>query len=296
MITIMGASGKTGRVAAETLLAQGEKVRVIARSKDALAPLASKGAEVRDGDAMDAAFLTNAFRGSDAVYTLIPPNFTHPDFPAYQDEIGEAMVTAIKGAGVKHVVFLSSVGAELPIGTGPIAGLYRHEKRLAAVPGLNVLSLRAGYFFENYFMSLALIKHQGINGSAMSGGDAFAQIASADIGVAAARALRARDFKGFGNLELLGPRDLSLDEGTRIFGAAIGKPDLKYMQFPYDAALDAMMGAGLSKSMASLYVEMSKAFNDGIVKSVEGRNPRNTTPTRFEDFATNVLAPAYHAQ
>jgi hypothetical protein len=79
-------------------------------------------------------------------------------------------------------------------------------------------------------------------------------------------------------------------------GAAIGKPDLKYVQFPYEAAFDAMVSAGLSKSMSTLYVEMARAFNDGLVKSVEARNARNTTPTRFEDFVTQSLAPAYRAQ
>ena len=110
------------------------------------------------------------------------------------------------------------------------------------------------------------------------------------------RALHARDFKGSAMRELLGPRDLSLDEATRIIGAAIGKPDLKYVQFPYEAALDAMVSGGLSTSMATLYVEMSKAFNEGLVKPVEGRNARNTTLTRFEDFASTALAPAYRAQ
>jgi uncharacterized protein YbjT (DUF2867 family) len=145
-------------------------------------------------------------------------------------------------------------------------------------------------------MSLPLIKHQGINGSAMAGNDAFPQIATSDIGAAAAQALRARDFKGSSVRELLGSRDLSLDEATRIMGAAIGKPDLKYVQFPYEAAFDAMVSAGLSKSMSTLYGEMARAFNDGLVKSVEGRNARNTTPTRFEDFVTQTLAPAYRAQ
>jgi uncharacterized protein YbjT (DUF2867 family) len=163
------------------------------------------------------------------------------------------------------------------------------------VPGLNSLSLRAGYFFENHLMSLPLVKHQGINGSAMGGDYGFVQVASSDIGVAAAHELRRRDFQGAAVRELLGPRELSHDEATEIIGAAVGKPDLKYMQFPYEAALDAMVSAGLSKSMASLYVEMSKAFNEGLVKSVEGRNSRNTTPTRFEDFVTQVMVPAYHA-
>lgn len=296
MITIMGASGKTGRAAAEALLKQGEKVRVIARSKDHLQALIDKGAEAAVGDVLDAKFLSSVFKGSDAVYTLLPPNPTHPDVPAFQDQVGEATIKAIKDNGVKHVVFLSSVGAERATGTGPITGLYRQEKRLAAVPGLNTLTLRAGYFFENHFMSLGLIKHQGINGSAMAGNFGFAQIASSDIGAAAAEELHARSFKGFAVRELLGPRDLSLDEATRILGAAIGKPDLKYVQFPYAAALDAMMGVGLSKSMATLYVEMSKGFNEGVIKQVEPRSARSNTPTRFEDFATQVLAPAYRAQ
>jgi uncharacterized protein YbjT (DUF2867 family) len=296
MITIMGASGKTGGAVAATLLGQGEKVRVIARSKDHLQALINKGAEAAVGDATDANFLASAFRGSDAVYTLLPPNITHPDFSAFQDQVGEATVKAIRQSGVKYVVLLSSVGAERETGTGPITGLYRQEKRLAALPGVNALTLRAGYFFENHFMSLGLIKHQGINGSAMAGNFAFAQVASADIGAVAAHALRARDFKGFAVREVLGPRDLSLDEATRILGAAIGKPDLTYVQFPYEAALDAMVSAGLSKSMATLYVEMSRGFNEGLIESVEGRNARSTTPTRFEDFAMQVLVPAYRAQ
>ena len=296
MITIMGASGKTGRAAAEALLKQGKKVRVIARSKDHLKTLIDRGAEAAIGNATDANFLASAFHGSDAVYTLIPPDVTHPDFPAYQDQIGEAIIKGIETSGVSHVVFLSSVGADRATGTGPIAGLHRQEKRLAAVPGLNVLSLRPAYFFENHFMSLPLIKHQGINGSAMAGTYGFAQIATSDIGAEAARALHARDFTGSAMRELLGPRDLSLDEATRIIGAAIGKPDLTYVQFPYEAALDAMVSGGLSKSLATLYVEMSKAFNEGLVKPVAGRNTRNTTPTRFEDFASTALVPAYRAQ
>jgi uncharacterized protein YbjT (DUF2867 family) len=296
MITIMGASGKTGGFAAHALLKQGLRVRVIARSKDHLKTLIDVGAEAAVGDAANAHFLAEAFRGSDAVYTLVPPNVTHADVPAYMDQIGEATIQAIKDSGVTHVVFLSSIGADRASGTGPIASLHRQEKRLASLPGLNVLALRPAYFFENHLISLALIKRQGINGSAMAGNYAFPQIATSDIGAAAAQALSAHDFRGSSVQELLGSRDLSLEDATRIVGTAIGKPDLKYVQFPYEAAFDAMVSAGLSKSMSGLYVEMSRAFNEGLVKSVEGRNARNTTPTRFEDFVGQVLAPAYRAQ
>jgi uncharacterized protein YbjT (DUF2867 family) len=293
MITIMGATGHTGGAAADELLKQNEKIRVIGRSKDRLKTLAARGAEIAVGDAADAAFLTSAFRGSDAVYVLIPPDLASTDYPAHQDKVGEAITKAIKDSGVKHVVLLSSVGAELPSGTGPIAGLHRQEERLKKVAGLNSLFLRAAYFFENQFGYLELVKSQGINGGAIAGDLPIPMIASADIGRAAAHALKKRDFKGAVVHELLGQRDLTFNEATGIIGKAIERPDLKYVQFPYAAALDGMITMGISKSIAEGFVEMSRAFNEKRVKSVEGRNAKNTTPTRFEDFAAHVLAPAY---
>lgn len=295
MITIMGASGHTGHGTADVLLKEGRKVRVIGRSRDRLQSLVDRGAEAVIGDATDAAFLAGAFRGSDAIYTLLPPDPTNADYPAYQARVGEAIAKAARDSGITHLVFLSSVGADQSSGTGPIAGLRELEERLRKVPGLNALFLRPGYFFENHLLSLGLIKHQGINGSAMAGDMPIAMTATADISREAARALAARDFKGATVRELLGPRDISMQEATTIIGKAIGQPDLAYVQFPYDASLDAMVTMGLSKSMASLYVEMSRGFNEGRIKSVEGRNARNSTPTRFEDFVANVLAPAYRA-
>jgi uncharacterized protein YbjT (DUF2867 family) len=151
--TIVGASGNTGHVIAEALLEKKEKVRVIGRSKEKLEKLARAGAEVRIGDARDARFLTEAFRGADGVYTLMPPDFSASNFRAYQDQLGEASAQAIRDAGVKRVVFLSSIGADKASGTGPIAGLHAQEERLRGL-GVDTLSLRAGYFFENLFASL----------------------------------------------------------------------------------------------------------------------------------------------
>jgi hypothetical protein len=108
------------------------------------------------------------------------------------------------------------------------------------------------------------------------------------------RALKARDWSGVVVRELLGERDLSHAEATRILGARIGKLDLRYVQFPYADFAAALVQMGLSQNVADLYVEMTRAFNEGRVKSREGRRPENTTPTRFEDFA-DELAQAYQA-
>jgi hypothetical protein len=81
-------------------------------------------------------------------------------------------------------------------------------------------------------------------------------------------------------------------EVTRVLGEKIGKPDLQYVQFSYDDQAKALVQAGLSESFARLYVEMTRAFNDGTIKPVRTRE--NTTPTGFEDFA-DEWASAYKA-
>ena len=289
MITVMGATGNTGRVTAEALLSRGEKVRVVGRDAGKLAPLVARGAEAAVGSASDASFLGRAFAGAETAYTLLPPDMGVPDLRAHQDRVGEATVQALRQAGVKRVVFLSSVGADLPSGTGPIAGLHAQEERLRKL-GAAVLLLRPGYFFENFHASLPMIRHQGMNGGAIAPDVKMAMIATRDIGMAAAAAIAARDFSGVEVRNLLGPRDLSLAEATRILGAAIGKPDLAYVQFPYDAFAAALVQAGLTPDLARLYAEMAKAFNDGIVKVVGGRTAASTTPTTFESFAKELAA------
>ena len=295
MITIMGATGNTGGVAAEILLDAGAKVRVLGRSPERLQALTARGAEAMTGEITDTAFLTRAFTGSDAVYTLIPPDYTVPDYRAHQDRVGETIAQAIRQSGVRNVVLLSSIGAQHAAGTGPIAGLHAQEKRLAAIPGLNAVFLRAAYFFENFFPTLGLIKHQGINGSAIRGDVPFAMTASRDVGGLAAAALHQLDFTGPTVRWALGAADLTMEEATRNIGEAIAHPGLRYVQFPYEAAREGMLAMGISPSLASLYVEMSHGVNEGLVASAEVRNAKNTTPTRFEDFAQTALAPAYRA-
>jgi len=295
MITVMGATGNTGKPVVLKLIKEGCQVRALSRGLDKLKPLTEQGAETLSGDVSDAAFLSRAFAGAEAAYVLIPPLYQADDLLAYQNRVGESIRKALSASGVRHVVFLSSLGAEQSTGTGPIVGLHLIENRLREMPGLNVLLLRAGYFFENHFGSLGLIKQQGINGGAIAPDVPIAQIATRDIADAAASALLERDFSGVVVRELLGPRDLPMAEATRILGAKIGKPDLKYVQFPYDAFAGALLQIGFSANIAGLFAEMSGAINAGRVRSLEGRNGRNTTRTTFEAFA-DTLAAAYKAQ
>ena len=292
MITIMGATGHTGKKITEALLKTGEKVRALGRSEGKLAELKRAGAEILTGDTNDAAFLTKAFRGADAVYTLLPTDPRAPDYRAEQDRQGEAIVKAIRESGVQYVVALSSAGAELSSGTGPIAGLHAQEQSLRQLKGVNVLLLRPVSFFENFYEAIGLIKREGINGNSVAPDLPIPMVATRDIADAAAKALKARDWHGVVVRELLGPRDLSFTEATHIIGKRIGKPDLRYVQFSDEDQARALVQAGMSQSFADLYVEMTRAFNSGTIKP--HRTAQNTTPTRFESVASE-LARAYPA-
>jgi uncharacterized protein YbjT (DUF2867 family) len=292
MIAVMGATGHVGGRIAELLLEAGEQVRALGRSAEKLAVVAGRGASVLAGDAGDAGLLTKAFRDADAAFTLLPPDVYAADYRRQQDAQGEAMATAIGGSGLRHVVFLSSLGGDLAEGTGPIAGLHAQEERLRRLSGVNVLILRPTYFFENFFDTLGLIKHQGMNGGAVAPDLPFPMIATDDIADVAARALRLRDWRGVVVRELLGERDLTFAEATRIIGARIGKPDLSYVQFPYADFAASLVEMGTAPNVAGLYAEMARAINDGRVKSLEGRRAENTTPTTLEAFA-DTLARAY---
>ena len=294
MITVMGATGHTGRAIAESLLAAGERVRVLGRSADRLAPLVAAGAEAAAGDAGDRDHLTRAFGGSDAVYTLQPSDPTAPDFPAEQDRLGEAIAAAVAATGVPCVVMLSSVGSGKASGNGPIAGLHRQEERLRKIPGIDLLILRPGYFYENLYESLPLIRHQGINGGAIGPDVRIPAVATRDIAAVAAEALRRRDWKGIAIRELNGPAPITFAEMTRTFGERIGKPDLPYVHLPYDGFQAALEQAGLSPSFAALYTEMSRGFNDGTIAPEEGWTDRTRTPTSFAAIADEIAA-AYAA-
>lgn len=285
MYAIMGSAGNIGSKLTNLLLEKSQKVRIIGRSRDKLQPLIDKGAEAALGDASDVDFLAGAFEGASAVYTMIPPHYTTPDLIQYQNEFGACIAKAIEKSGVSYVVNLSSIGAHLPDKTGPIKGLRDQEQRLNQLEGVNVMHLRPSYFMENALDSIDMIKNMGINGGHIRGDLAFAMIATQDIARDAMEHLLERDFSGKVVRELLGPRDVSLNEATRIIGEKIGKPELNYVDFPREDFINAMIQAGLTQNMAELIAEMSAGINEGLFGSGLQRTAENTTSTTIEEFA-----------
>ncbi len=160
---ILGASGNTGSIVANSLLSKGKKVRVVGRDVERLQSFVRKGAEAFTAEISDAAALTKAFSGAHAAYLLLPPITSRED----QERESDAITRAVKESGLRYAVYLSSYGAHVPEGTGPVAGLHSSEQKLNAISGVNVLHLRAAYFMENNLAAIGMIQGQGIFGHAL---------------------------------------------------------------------------------------------------------------------------------
>jgi uncharacterized protein YbjT (DUF2867 family) len=290
MYVVTGATGQTGRVITETLLAKGKKVRAIGRNTEHLRSLVEKGAEALVGSVTDGSAMLRAFHGAQAVYIMIPPKYDAENFRAYQNEVAKACANAIRQEGISYVVNLSSVGAHLSQGAGPISGLYDVEQQLNQLKGVNVVHLRPGYFMENFFLNVDLIRRQNISGSPLRGDLPIPMITTRDIAEVAAQLLLSLDYSGQTKRELLGQRDISMREATGIIGKAIGKEGLPYVQFSYEQAEQAMLEMGLSPDVARSLNEMDRGLNEERVRPLEKRNAGNTTPTSFEQFAESFAA------
>jgi uncharacterized protein YbjT (DUF2867 family) len=161
---------------------------------------------------------------------------------------------------------------------------------------LNVLHLRAAYFMENNLAAIGMIHGMGAFGNALLPDVKLPMIATRDVGDYAAQRLLQLDFSGKQIRELLGERDLSMTEATAVIARGIGKPDLRYKQFPYEQVQQVLTQMGVSPKGAALYIEMYNAINAGVLAPLEPRSPVNSTPTSFEKFVQDVFATAYHGK
>jgi uncharacterized protein YbjT (DUF2867 family) len=293
MYTVLGATGHIGSVIAKKLLEKGEKVRVVGRNTARLQPLVQKGAEAFIGDVNDAEALGRAFQDARAAFLMLPPGMTSPDYRAEQERESDALTTAVRNSGLRYAVDLSSIGAHAPSGTGPISGLHRTEEKLNAIEKLNVLHLRPAFFFENHLSAISMIQMMGLNGGALKGDLQIPMIGTKDIGAYAAERLLKLDFNGKQTRNLLGERDLSMNEVTAVIARALNKPELRYAQFPYEQVEKVLVQMGTPAKSASYFTEMFQGFNEGIVVATEPRSAENTTPTSIESFVKDVFVPAY---
>ena len=260
---VAGATGHVGSVVASELLAKGHKVRAIVRNVDKAKALADQGAELLAGELSDGAFLARALRGADGAFLLLPPPpHDSPDVRAFQDRVTQAEAAAVAESGIRHVVMLSSWGAEQPAGTGPIVGLHVLEEALKKT-GVLATFVRAGSFTENLLAMLPAARQNGVLPSFFPPEHRVATIATRDIAPVAVRALLAPPAASE-VVYVFGAHEYNAVDQAAYLSKKLGK-EIKLLNLPVSAASGAMQQGGVAASLANLYQEMYEAATKGLL-------------------------------
>jgi len=287
-ITLTGSIGNITKPLAEILVAKGHEVKIISSNADRTEEIKLLGAIPLIGSVSDTGFLKNAFSGADAIYTMVPPNFAAPKFRAYIKGIGENYAVAIKESGVKKVVNLSSVGADLPDGTGPIAGLHDVENIFAELNGVDVKHLRAGYFYINFLANIDMVKHANILGSNFGADAKLILVHPRNIAAAAAEVLES-NFTGK-TIQYVASDESTPADVAKELGTAVGKPALPWIEFSDEDAFNGMVGAGLPEEIAKNYVEMGDAIRSNKLFVDYYKNRPFLGSIKLKDFAAEFAA------
>ncbi len=286
-IAINTPNGNIGRALADHLLDAGQELVLLTRSPDKIKPLAERGAIVHEGTLDDEAFVLRATKSVDTLFWLVPANYAAQDFRGEQKKLGHVGAKVVTENRIPRVMTLSSAGAHLAGGTGPIMGLHDFEKMIDETAA-KATHLRPNYFMENFLQSLPTIASDGRIYLPIPGSTTFPMIATADIAKAAADRILDTNWDKRTVIELAGPEDVSHDAAAANIGSVIGK-DVEHMQIGEADFRGAMAQFGVSDSAADCFLEMYDGFTKGII--VHESSPR-TTGTTFESFAKNVIKPA----
>lgn len=288
-ITIAGSLGNIGKPLTQKLVAGGHQVTVISSTAARSAAITALGARAAIGSVSDVNFLTTAFTGAEAVFVMIPPNLGGVNVIANTAAAGKAFSEAILNAGVKRVVMLSSIGADLPGGNGQIAGLHQVEQQLAALKEVAVHFLRAGFFYNNLYHDAAKIRNLGILGANYPAAIQIPLVHPSDIAAAAATALEATDT---GKKVVYVVSDCRMPaELASVLGTAIGKPQLPWVEFTDEASSEGMLKAGLPEEIAGLYTEMGAGLRSGqITENFLQSGAPVTGLVKLEAFAREFAA------
>jgi uncharacterized protein YbjT (DUF2867 family) len=289
-IIITGSTGNISKPLTSILVEAGHEVSVISSNDKKTKEIKGLGAEPLVGSVEDADFLAEAFQGADAVYTMIPPNMASEDWKKFIYGVGDNYVKAIKFSGVKKVVNLSAIGAHLPQGGGLSSLYYYVEQELNKLENVTVVHLRPASFYANFYGNIEMIKHTGIIGNNYIA-SLLPLTHHLDISMAAFEELSALNFEGK-RVRYVVSDELSTDNIAKVLGEAIGKPDLKWVRFGDEDALNGLLQAGLTKDVATNLVEMGQGVANGLGFTDYLQNKPIFGPHKFEEFAKE-FASAY---
>jgi len=283
MFTVFGASGNIGSKITDALLLRGEKVRVVGRNPQKLAHFKERGAELYLGSLTDPAFVTKCLKGCRAAFVMIPPDYRSENFRISQQKISESIRDGIQNSGLHYVVNLSGFGAEHSSGTGIIQSLHDHELRLNRIEACNIMHLRPAFFMENLLNYIPSIRESQKIMSSFKADLPIPMVSSLDVARVAAESLLNRNFSDKNARSVLGPRDVSMAE-VCLFLSRILEQKITYQQLSDQECERNFIQMKFSREVAKQIVELYRAYNTGLINTLDARDENTTVGTRIEDY------------
>ncbi|MEO6852047.1 MAG: NAD(P)H-binding protein [Mucilaginibacter sp.] len=304
-IIVTGSLGNISKPLAEMLIGQGHAVTVVTSDPQKQAAIENLGATAAIGSISDVNFLTNTFKGADAVYAMIPLSFTEPDLGEYMHRMAQNYAQALQQAGTKRVVLLSGWAADLVKG----------ENVEHLFDGLNssITIMRPGSFYTNFYQSTDLIKGKGFIGKFLTlrysglwalltgktgllmgnygGEDRIVFVSPNDIAVAVAEELLLLPKEK--TIRYVGSEEMTCNEAAKIIGSAVGKPWLKWVLLSDKEMLQGLKMAKLPEKLAETLVEMQAIMHSGKTMENFHRSKPKMGKVKLADFAKEFAA-AYH--
>jgi len=295
-IIVTGSLGYVGKPVAEELIAKGHSVTVISSNAGKQKDIEAMGAKAAIGTMDDADFLTETFTGADAVYCMLAlhGSFADPDNSASKiiaqaEAVTNNYVEAIERSGVKRVVYLSSIGADMKKDSGLIIIHHNAENILSKLPAdVNISFMRPSGFYKNLFAFVPSIKSQGIIAASYGGEDINIFVSDIDIADAIVEELESQ--AAGRKIRYIASDVVTCNEAADILGTAIGKPDLKWVTISDEQQLNGYKAHGMNDSLAQQFVEMNASIHKG--KFYEDYNQHKPTlgKVKLKDFAKEFAA------
>ncbi|MDB5007770.1 MAG: NAD-dependent dehydratase [Mucilaginibacter sp.] len=304
-IIVTGSLGNISQPLTKILIAQGHAVTVVSSDPKKQMAIKALGATPAIGSISDVKFLTDTFKNADAVYAMIPLNFTGLDLGDYLHRMAQNYVQALKEAGTRRIVLLSGWAADLVKGEN-VEHLFDHLD-------VSFTIMRPASFYTNFYQSIDLIKGKGFIGKLLTlrysslwalltgktgllmgnygGDDRIVFVSPKDIADAVAEELLLHPKKT--TIRYVGSEEMTCNQAAKIIGTAVGKPWLKWVLLSDKEMLQGLKMAKVPEKLAETLVEMQAATHSGKTLENFHRNQPKMGKVKLVDFAKE-FAEAYH--
>jgi uncharacterized protein YbjT (DUF2867 family) len=283
MHVVLGATGHVGSAVTMALLDRGQPVTVVTRNRDRAEPFRRRGAEVAVVDVGDTSGLRAVLQRGRHAFLLMPPADPATDTVAEERRTVAAIVRALEGIHLEKVVVQSTYGARPGEGLGDLGVLYEFEQAVRAV-GLRTSVVRAAYYMSNWDGALDTARAEGVVHTFLPADFALPMVAPSDLGRVAARLLTEDvDHTGLHCVE--GPEHYSAADVAGAFATALAR-DVRVVETPRAAWIDAFRALGFSPAAAASYARMTALTVDGA--------ERPAAPERGPTTLTHYIASLVH--